>query len=83
MFHDLRGFIEACRKSNDLCEIRGAHWDLELGALIEATVDHIPQPPLLLFDEIPDYPAGYRVVSLVFASYRRSALALGLKSPKN
>lgn len=83
MFHDLRGFIEACRKSNDLCEIRGAHWDLELGALIEATVDHIPQPPLLLFDEIPGYPAGYRVVSLVFASYRRGALALGLTSHKN
>lgn len=77
MFEDLRSFIEACRKADDVREIRGAHWDLEIGALIEATTELIRQPPLLIFDDIPGYPSGYRVASLLYGSYRRGALLFG------
>jgi 4-hydroxy-3-polyprenylbenzoate decarboxylase len=51
--------------------------DLEIGALIEATTELIPQPPLLLFDDIPGYPGGYRVASLLYGSYKRGALLFG------
>lgn len=78
IFDDLRQFIEAAKKVSEWREIKGADWDLEIGALIEATAELIPQPPMLLFDEIKGYPPGFRVLGLPFASYKRVALALGL-----
>ncbi len=36
-FDDLRHFIEAAKKVGEFREIKGADWDLEIGALIEAT----------------------------------------------
>ena len=77
-FDDLRHFIEAAKKVSEFREIKGADWDLEIGALIEATAELIPQPPMLLFDEIKGYPPGFRILALPFASYKRVALALGL-----
>jgi len=77
-FDDLRQFIDASKKVAEWREIKKADWNLEIGALIEATAELIPQPPLLIFDEIKGYPAGYRVLGLSFAFYKRVALALGL-----
>src|SRR5262245_11495437 len=78
VFDDLASFIAACQEADRWQQIDGADWDLEIGALTEATAELIPEPPLLLFDKIKGYPAGSRVASLLLASYRRSALALGL-----
>jgi len=78
VFDDLRQFIDAAKKVSEWREIKNANWDLEIGALIEATAELIPQPPLLIFDEIKGYPAGFRVLGLSFAAYKRVALALGL-----
>src|ERR687886_1965835 len=78
VFDDLRSWIAACQEVDRWQQIDGADWDLEIGALTEATAELIPEPPMLLFDHIKGYPAGYRVASLLYASYRRSALALGL-----
>lgn len=78
VFDDLRQFIEAAKKVSEWREIKKADWNLEIGALIEATAELIPQPPLLIFDEIKGYPAGFRVLGLSFAAYKRVALALGL-----
>jgi 4-hydroxy-3-polyprenylbenzoate decarboxylase len=78
-FDDLRSFIDASKSvERNWREILGANWDQEIGALTETTAELIAEPPMLLFDEIKDYPKGYRVASLVFASYRRCALLLGL-----
>ena len=35
-------------------------------ALIEVTAE-LPQPPMLMFDKIKGYPAGFRLVSLPYA----------------
>ena len=78
VLNDLRQFIEAAKEVGDWKEIRKVDWNIEIGALIEATAELIPQPPILIFDEIRDYPAGFRVVGLAFAAYKRVALALGL-----
>ncbi len=82
IFDDLRDFIGACQEVDSWRAILGADWDLEIGALTEATAELIPEPPMLVFDRIKGYPAGYRVVSLLLASYKRAALALGLPLDK-
>ncbi len=83
VFDDLRQYIAAAKQMSAWKEITGADWNLEIGALIEATAELIAQPPLLIFDEIKDYPRGYRIVSLPYADFRRVALALGLPYDKS
>ena len=75
---DLRAFIEVAKEIDEWREIRGADWNLEIGAVTEATAELIPEPPMLIFDEIRGYPRGYRVLSLPIASAKRAALAWGL-----
>jgi UbiD family decarboxylase len=74
---DLRKFIDQVRSDGELEEIAGAHWNLEIGALTELFAEQV-STPALLFDEIPDYPKGLRVLSNVLYSPRRQALALGV-----
>lgn len=81
-FDDLRSFIEASRAIGECTEIHDADWNKEINALTEMTAELIPEPPLLLFERIRGYPAGFRVVSLPIASRRRAALALGLPVDK-
>ena len=76
-FNDLREFIDASRRIGDIKEIRGASWDLEVGALTEIFAER-DGGPLLYFDRIPGYPPSYRVVSNLITHPRRAALALGL-----
>jgi len=80
--NDLRSFIEASKQVGDWKEIKGADWNLEIGALIESVAELITPPPMLLFDEIKGYPRGFRVAALLFANYKRVALALGLPHEK-
>ncbi len=82
-YNDLREFIEAAKKISDFRQVDGADWDKEIGALIEATSELVPQPPMLMFDNIKGYPPGFRVLSLPYASYKRVALALGLPTDKS
>jgi UbiD family decarboxylase len=78
VFDDMRSFIDAAMELGEFRLVEGADWDEEIGALTEAAAELIEDPPLILFDKIKDYPAGYRVVSLPMASARLAALALGL-----
>jgi len=77
-FDSLQEFVEACKQIDEWREIEGADWNEEIGALREVTAELIPDPPMLLFDRIKGYPAGFRVVGLLMSSYKRGALALGL-----
>jgi len=82
-YHDLRTFLDEVKALGEYQEIEGADWDLEIGALTEATAELIEDPPLLMFDSIKGYPKGYRVVSLATGSRRRAALSLGLPTDKS
>jgi UbiD family decarboxylase len=81
-FSDLRSFIDAAAALGEAQNINGAHWELEIGCLTELMAEQ--DGPLLLFDNIPGYPKGFRVVTNGIATPRRFALALGLPtdSPK-
>jgi UbiD family decarboxylase len=76
IFEDLRDFIAESKKLGELEEVDGADWDTELGAITELAAEK--RGPALLFDNIKDYPKGFRVLSNLFGSYKRSALCLGV-----
>ena len=77
-FNDLREFIDGARAIDDVKEIHGADWDLDIGSLTEmfAVRDNFP---MLLFDQIKDYPASYRVASNLISHPRRAALCVGMQ----
>jgi UbiD family decarboxylase len=74
---DLRAFLAEVKVAGELQEVSGAHWNLEIGALTELFAEQT-STPALLFDKIPDYPNGGRVLSNVLFSPLRHALALGV-----
>jgi len=49
------------RELGELREIKGADWNLEMGAITELAYKGQTDRPAILFDEIKDYPKGYRV----------------------
>ncbi len=78
VFDGLQEYVDACMEVDEYRIIEGADWDEEIGALIEATAELVENPPMLIFDRVKGYPAGYRLVALIGASYKRAALGLGL-----
>ena len=56
----LRSFVDQLDAAGELTAVRGAHWDLELGAIAELSY-RTPRSKALLFDGITGYPDGYRV----------------------
>jgi UbiD family decarboxylase len=64
---DLRVWLEEARRLGELKDVSGADWNLELGAISELNVKK-EKPPALLFDDIPHYPKGFRVVTCTTSS---------------
>jgi len=77
MGEDLREFIKEAEDWGECRMIEGANWDLEIGRIAELSLS-VPEPPLLLFDDIKGYPRGYRIAVNPLNSSRRLARALGL-----
>ncbi len=74
---DLRGLIDDWLATGHLKVVEGADSDLEIGAISEVS-GLGAEPPALLFDGIKGYPKGYRVLTNMFQTQRRTAQALGL-----
>lgn len=75
----LRSYLADIEEMGELGHVRGAHWDLEIGAIAELSYRR-PRPKALLFDEIAGYPEGYRVLTGSTGSSRRLGRALDLGS---
>ncbi len=81
---DLRDLLSRFDALGELERITGADWNLEMGALAELVAGRDPgRSPALLFDEIPGYAKGFRVLSGAANSFRRLATVLGLPEPRN
>lgn len=78
MQSDLRDWIQKVEELGELRHVHGAHWNLEVGALMELARQETRTRPALLFDQIVDYPEGYRILTGIGNSRRRVALTLGL-----
>jgi UbiD family decarboxylase len=79
---DLRKWLEEARALGELKDVPGAHWNLELGAISELNVKR-EGAPALLFDEIPDYPKGFRVLTCSTSSPGRLSSILRLGPQEN
>jgi UbiD family decarboxylase len=78
---DLRAWLEEIRRLGELRDVRGADWNLELGAISELNVKK-DAPPALLFDEIAGYPKGFRVLTCSTSSPARLSSILRLPVQK-
>ena len=79
---DLRTFLEKTDEIGELKVIRGADKHLEIGAITEISLQN--DGPALLFEDIPGFPARYRVATNVCSTRcgsRRTPPAL--KCPSN
>jgi UbiD family decarboxylase len=74
---DLRRWLEEVRGFGELHDVAGADWNLEIGAVSEVNVKRAGHPALL-FDRIPGYPDGFRVLTCSTSSPRRLASILRL-----
>jgi 4-hydroxy-3-polyprenylbenzoate decarboxylase len=77
-YKDVREWIDQVAALGELKIVNGADWDLEIGALAVLASKHKENSPALLFDQIKDYPPGYRILVGFFESLKRSALTTNL-----
>jgi 4-hydroxy-3-polyprenylbenzoate decarboxylase len=73
---DLREFLQQLETNNELRRVLAVDWNMEIGTIAELVNER--EGHALLFDELKDYPAGYRVACGLISTPRRLALALGL-----
>jgi UbiD family decarboxylase len=78
---DLRAWLAEVEKLGELRHVRGADWNLELGAISELNVKK-DLPPALLFDEIKGFPKGFRVLTCSTSSPARLSSILRLPVQK-
>lgn len=79
-FVGLREFLERVDDIGELETVTGASWEREMSAISELMVRGNRDPkPALLFDEIPDYPRGYRTLYGQTNSLNRLALTVGME----
>jgi UbiD family decarboxylase len=81
---DLREFVARAEAQGELLRIRGVDWNLEMGTLAEAVYQGAKEnPPAILFEDIPGYPKGFRVLSGTTNSSKRLAITLGFPVPRH
>lgn len=73
----LRTWLTAVESFDELVNVAGADWDLEIGAIAELSYRR-PQPKAMLFDQVPGYARGMRVLTGSTGSARRLGHTLRL-----
>ena len=83
-YQDLRDLLEVFDEMGEVEYVDGADWNLEVGAISEMTAAAKPgRAKAMLFDNIPGYPQGFRILSGGANAFRRLAVVLGLPEPKD
>ena len=75
---DLREWLKDVKRLEQLEQISGAHWELELGALTEIILERISTPPAVVFDNVPGFDPNRRVLVNMLETLERTALTLNL-----
>lgn len=73
----LRDYVEAIGDRGLLQTIRDADWEYELGAITEVGSE-LDDPQAILFDDIKDYPEGFRILTLPYVTDKHHAIGLNL-----
>ena len=80
---DLREFIARADAADEVVRIGGADWKLEMGTLAEIVNHARAEPPAILFEDVPGYSSGMRLLSGATNSSKRLAITLGLPVPEH
>src|SRR5258705_10040959 len=75
---NLRDWLKEVKRLEQLEQISGAHWDLEIGALTEIILERISTPPAIVFDNVPGFDPNRRVLVNMLETLERTALTLDL-----
>ena len=75
LYDDLRGWMEEAKKLGELREVDGLSWQEEIGAASEL-LNRTDPAPAAVFDKIPGYPKGHRVLVNFFGG-KRMNMTLG------
>src|ERR1700740_1588552 len=74
---DLRSWLATIEAADQLQRVGGAELDEEIGGIVDVFQRRIGNKAIL-FDGIPGYPPGYRILANILASVRRINLTLSL-----
>ncbi len=74
---DLRDWIEGVKAAGELKLIKGAEPKEEIGGIVDIYMRKMGNPAVM-FDEVPGYPKGHRVIANILTSIPRVNIALGL-----
>ena len=77
LWRDLREWMDRVAELGQLRKVGGASWQDEI-ATITALLDANDGAPCVVFDGIPGYPAGHRVIVNTNGTIARQAVTLGL-----
>src|SRR5436190_2943486 len=75
-YRDLRDWIERVRGMGELRDVRGATWQEDIGRVTEM-LHHTDDSPAVLFDNIPGYPQGQRILVNANGNKNRLSVTLG------
>ena len=73
---DLRSWIAKMESAGEIQHISGADREEEIGGIVDFYQRKTGNPSLL-FDDIPGYPRGHRVLANILTSIKRIHLTLG------
>src|SRR5215831_10337067 len=74
---DLRAWLEALRAHGEVQEIKGAEREKEIGGIVDLYMRKMGDRAVL-FDDVPGYARGHRILANILTSVRRINLTLGL-----
>src|SRR5437899_736053 len=74
---DLRTWLGQMDAADELQLIKGADREREIGGIVDVYQRQAGNRAVL-FDDVPGYPSGYRVVANILTSVKRIKLTLGL-----
>ncbi|HYA06148.1 MAG TPA: UbiD family decarboxylase domain-containing protein, partial [Xanthobacteraceae bacterium] len=74
---DLRAWIAGLRAAGELQDIKGAEREKEIGGIVDIYQRRIGNKAVL-FDDIPGFPRGHRILTNILTSVRRINITLGL-----
>src|SRR5882762_8042212 len=73
---DLRAWLAQMEAAGEVTHISGAEREREIGGIVDIYQRKIGNP-LVLFDDIPGYPKGHRVLANLLTSIRRINMTMG------
>src|SRR5262245_47115803 len=73
---DLRTWLAQMEAAGEVTRISGAEREREIGGIVDI-YQRKTGNPMVLFDDIPGYPRGHRILANILTSVRRINLTLG------